>query len=113
MSILNVVLENLDTIVIALGVGVFLYSRWKADREISLQDLKDSIEIGVNIAERKYIKSGGKEDVRRLEAIEEALKFLGVKERTPELIDAIAQGLDFAINQLPKTSEMLKKEKVK
>ena len=112
MNILNVVLENLDTIVIALGVGVFLYSRWKANREISLQDLKDSIEIGVNIAERKYIKSGGKEDVRRLEAIEEALKFLGA-ERTPELIDAIAEGLDFAINQLPKTSEMLKKEKAK
>jgi len=108
----TLLLQSLPSIIVAIGFGLFFYSQWRKNGEITLQDLRDATEIGVKAAEQLYIKSNG-ETVRVSDALSIVQKMLHIDFLTPALIEEVMSIIPAILNGMPKTTPQLKKAKTK
>jgi len=105
MAILQLILENIEGIVIALAVIIVLFLQYKKTGTITLGD----VSAAVKSAEKTYIDSGGKIDRKKTMYAVLVLLF-GEKrvERYSPIIESLAKA---AILDLPPTTPRLKAKK--
>ena len=93
-------------ILILVGVAGYLWTQYRQNGTLSLEDLAVAVQYAVKAAEIRYIKSGGAID-RYTQAISMIMSMLGIEAMDPETADILDTMIDGAVNDLPKTSERM------
>lgn len=112
--LLELLFNNIEGVVIAGSVFVYLFLKWRENGEVTVEDLTKVVEIGVKNAEYQYIKSGGKID--RTELSLEIIAGLFGKQVSAlsEAVLADIEDIKLAIlNDLPKTTDRMKRTTTK
>lgn len=109
---MNILIENiinyLPYIVLFVGIVGYLVIQYQKNGEVTVEDLRKIVEIGVKNAEYQYIKSGGKIDRSKL-CLEIIAGLFGkeVGSLSIAVLDDIETIKLAILNDLPKTSERL------
>jgi hypothetical protein len=110
-EIVKFALSNIDGIVIAGSVLVYIFIQYRKNGEVTIDDLRSIVEIGVKNAEYQYIKSGGKID--RTELSLEIIAGLFGKEVKALSAGVLADIEDIKLsilNDLPATTDRMKRK---